>query len=141
MKVATPLILAALMFGATPALADSESADPGCASTIDFRIVGSWISEDGTDERQFLPSSKSLTQTGQPVTTESCMATPDDLEEVASVEIAPHLRTFTESHYHLGFIGLDHVLVTFPNGVARLFRRIVAAPGHLMDVVAHRHRS
>ena len=106
---------------------------------IDFRIVGSWISEDGAEERQFLPSSKSMTPTGQPVTTESCMATPDDLEEVASIEVAPHLRTFTESHYHLGFIGLDRVLVTFPSGVMRLFHRIVAAPGHVIDAVAHRH--
>ena len=139
MNVASILMITALMLGATPAFADSEANDTGCASAIDFRIVGSWVSEDGAEYRQFLPSSKSLTASGQPVTTESCMATPDDLEEVASIEIAPHLRTFTESHYHLGFIGLDRVLVTFPNGVMRLFRRIVAAPGHVIDAVAHRH--
>lgn len=141
MKLVTILAIAALMLGATPAFADGEANDAGCASTIDFRIVGSWISEDGGEQRQFLPSSKSLTPSGQQVTTESCMATPDDLEEVASTEIAPHLRTITESHYHLGFIGLDRVLVTFPNGVMRLFRRIVAAPGHVIDAVAHRHQT
>ena len=139
MNVARILVIAALVLGATPAFAGDEADDASCASTIDFRIVGSWISEDGAEQRQFLPTSKSLTAAGQPVTTTSCMATPDDLEEVASIEIAPHLRTFTESHYHLGFIGLDHVLVTFPNGVMRLFRRIVAAPGHMIDAVAHRH--
>lgn len=139
MKIVVALSLLVALT-ARPAFADNEPSESGCASTIDFRIVGSWVSEDG-DERQFLPETKSQTPTGLPVTTDSCMATADDLQEIASVEIAPHLRTMTESHYHLGFIGLDHVMVTFPNGAMHLFHRIVAVPQHAFEAVAHRHRT
>lgn len=141
MKFAAACSFALLAFVARPALADGEASDVGCASTIDFRIVGSWISEDGIERRQFLPESKSQTPDGLPVTTEACMATADDLQEVASVEFAPHMHALTETHYHLGFIGLDRVMVTFPNGVVQLFRRIAAGPQHVIDAVTHRHRS
>ncbi len=144
MKIVAILTIAILVSGAQPARAgdDANESDPdfGCASTIDFRIVGSWISEDGAERREFLPETRSQTPDGLPVTTDACMATSDDLQEVASVEIAPHMHTLTETHYHLGFIGLDHVLVTFPNGVMQLFRRIASGPAHVIDAVRH-HRS
>jgi len=131
------LALALLALVARPAAAET-AADLGCASGIDFRIVGSWISEDGAERRQFLPVAKSQTPDGLPVTTESCMVTADDLQEVASVEIAPHMRTMTETHYHLGFIGLDHVMVTYPNGIVQLFRRLATGPNAVIDAVTHR---
>jgi len=138
MNIAAVLILAVLVTSSQSAFADEPSADAGCASGIDFRIVGSWQAEDSADQRQFLPESRSLTPQGQPVTTQTCMAASDDLQEIASVEISPHLRSLTETHYHLGFIGLDHVMVTYPSGVMHLFRRIVAAPQRAIGAATHR---
>ncbi|GAC1301615.1 MAG: hypothetical protein NVSMB19_09950 [Vulcanimicrobiaceae bacterium] len=139
MKLFPPLVIALLAAAALPARsAVYAPAGNGCTSAIDFRLVGSWIAEGGLERKSFLPESRSQTAEGRPVSTETCMSDPDDVEELASVEIAPHLRSVTESHYHIGFVGLNRVLVTFPNGAMRFFRRIAAAPQRAFDAVARR---
>ncbi|GAC1528979.1 MAG: hypothetical protein NVS2B8_16400 [Vulcanimicrobiaceae bacterium] len=132
-------MLASLACMARPALADD--VDPGCASTIDFRIVGSWVAEDDGERMQFLPESRTLSPRGRPVTIEACMTTADDLQETALTEIAPHIHAMTETHYHLGFVGLDRVLVTFPGGVVHLFHRMAAAPQHALEAVLPHRRT
>lgn len=135
-------MIALLASSAIPArAAENDAVGTGCASTIDFRLVGSWIAEDGIERKSFLPEARSQTPDGHAVSTETCMADSEDVEEVASVEIAPHLRSITESHYHVGFIGLDRLLVTFPNGAMRFFHRIAAGPQHVFDAVTHRRRT
>jgi len=137
-KIVPALIIASLAASGLPARsADYNTAGTGCTSGIDFRLVGSWIAEDGIERKSFLPETRSLTPAGLPISTETCMADAEDVEEVASVEIAPHLRSVTESHYHIGFIGLDRVLVTFPNGAMRFFRRAVAQ--RAFEAVTNRH--
>ncbi len=142
MKALWVVTIALVLAGTAPArAAEPEPSANGCASTIDFRLVGSWIAEDGSERKIFLPESRSQTAEGRAVSTETCMAGSEDVEEVASVEIAPHLRSVTESHYHIGFIGLDRLLVTFPNGAVRFFRRLASGPVHVIDAVTHRNRS
>jgi len=133
------LAIAVLFTSTLPArAAGTASAGMGCATMLDFRLFGSWISEDGGERKSFMPESRSQTPQGLAVSTESCMADTDDVEEIASVEIAPHLRSVTESHYRIGFVGLDRVLVTFPSGAVHFFRRIVTAPVRAFDAVAHK---
>lgn len=134
------IALFATSAGSVRAAQGDANASP-CATALDFRLVGSWIAEDGIERKSFMPESRSQTPGGQPVSTETCMASADDVEEFASIEIAPHLRSVTESHYHIGFIGLNRVLVTYPNGAMQFFRRIVAAPGRVFNAVTHHHRA
>lgn len=135
-----PILAVALLAASTISARAADGADPSpCAAALDFRLVGSWAAEDGPERKSFMPESRSQTPEGQPVSTETCMADADDVEEFASVEVAPHLRSVTESHYHIGFIGLDRLLVTFPNGAMRFFHRVVAAPGRAFNAVTHRH--
>lgn len=143
MKIASLLVIIALAASAMPvrAATAADASGTGCTSTIDFRLVGSWVAEDGIERKSFLPETRSQTPEGRAISTETCMAAPEDVEEIASIEIAPHMRSMTESHYHIGFVGLDRVLVTFPNGAMRFFRRIVAAPGRAFDAVTHHHRT
>lgn len=143
MKLLSVLTIALLVTSALPArAAESESGGvSACATTLDFRLVGSWIAEDGSERKIFMPESRSQTPEGRPVSTETCMASSEDVEELASVEIAPHLRSITESHYHIGFIGLDRLLVTFPNGAMRFFRRMASGPQHVLDAVTHHRRT
>lgn len=138
MRIVSLLIIGLLATGVQPARAAAfDSAGTGCSSAIDFRLVGSWIAEDGIERKSFLPETRSQTPAGLPLSTQTCMTDPDDVEEVSSVEIAPHLRSVTESHYHIGFVGLDRVLVTFPNGAIGFFRRVVVAPRRVFEAVAH----
>lgn len=142
MRLVPVLVFALFAANAVPVrAAGDDTGTSACATALDFRLVGSWIAEDGIERKSFMPESRSQTPAGQPVSTETCMASADDVEEFASVEIAPHLRSVTESHYHIGFIGLDRVLVTFPSGAMQFFRRIVAAPGRAFNAVTHHHRT
>jgi hypothetical protein len=131
-----PFVLASLTLAlAAPSLASASAGDvpDGCSAPLDFRLVGTWAAVDGGDERKDFVPSETLVRTsdGRATSIEDCMSGDDDVREVALTEVAPHVLAMRETHYRVGFVGLDRLLVTFPSGVVRFFARVVALPGHL----------